>query len=138
MKWSELGRNGKPNKPRKGRLEKSVMAAVLAYLELRADTFGWRANVSAGVLPSGQFARSNMRGVSDWIGLQAPAGRLIAVECKREKGGGLSIDQLRFRDNVVKHGGLFVEARSVEDVARALGPCTASVAKILPARVIHR
>jgi hypothetical protein len=120
------------------RRESVVKAAVHAYLSLRTDVFFWRANVSAGVAPSGIFVRSGEPGQGDFIGLQAPEGRFFGVETKRERGGKLSDDQIRWGANIVSHGGLYIVATSVGDVEKALGIVRAHVVKQRPMRVIHR
>jgi hypothetical protein len=79
-----------------------------------------------------------MRGVCDIIGVQAPAGVMVGIEVKREHGGGLSPDQVLFRDNLLAHGGVHCLARSVEDVATVLGPPLAHVAKKRRTRVVPR
>lgn len=142
------------------RRESQVMAGVLAYLDTRNDLFYWRQNVAAGIASSGQFMRVGVRGVSDIIGLQArrkdpevwhsggsgswmvesnnPIGRFVAIEVKRERGGTQSDDQKRFQDNVEAHGGLYVLARSVEDVQKALGPERFHIVKQRRVRAIPR
>lgn len=120
------------------RRESLVAAGVHAYLKTRTDVFFWRANTGAGIAPSGQFMRSGLKGQGDFLGLQAPEGRFIGIECKRERGGKLSRDQERFLENVRRHGGIAIVARSVDDVAIALGVVRAYVQKALPEMVIPR
>ena len=61
--------------------------------------------------------------------MQSPSGRVVGIEVKREKGGKVSPDQRWWGGSVTTHGGLYVVARSVEDVREALGEPTARVAK---------
>lgn len=49
-------------------------------------------------------------GQADVQGIQAPAGRGVAIEVKTDDGR-LSTDQERWRDMWVKHGGLYVLAK---------------------------
>lgn len=120
------------------RRESVVSAGVHGYLETRTDVFFWRANTGAGIAPSGQFVRSGLKGQGDYLGLQAPEGRFISIECKRERGGKESPDQQRFRENVIRHGGIAVVVRSVDEVAAALGPVRAHVVKLHREMVIPR
>lgn len=129
------------------RRESAVMAGVQAYLETRTDVFMWRNN-SGGAWLGGAFMKFGKRGSGDWLGLQAVGlpfpnmhmllGRFVAIECKRERGGAQTADQKRFQRNVELFGGLYILARSVDDVAQALGPCTMRIQKELYQRVIPR
>lgn len=123
----------------KGRLERDVQAGVIAYLELRTDFFFWRANISAGVAPSGRFMKSGGKsGAPDIQGIQWPSGRFIGIELKREVGGTVSDDQERWGKNCTNHGGLYVVARSIKEVEIALGPALACIPKLNRKRVYHR
>lgn len=124
--------------PKTNRRESLVKAACNAYLDMRRDFFSWTQNTSAGIAPSGIFMRSNMRGVADRIGLQAPTGRFVAVEYKRERGGVHNDDQKRFMRNVRAHGGVYLLVRSVEELAEGLGSENAHVVTERPLRVIAR
>lgn len=133
----------------KGRKESAVAAAVRAYLSMRTDCFYWRSSVGGAHL-NGFFVRFNEPGVGDFIGVQAQRvsyppgaqmpliGRFFAVETKREVGGKQSEAQARFQRNVEAHGGLYVLARSVEDVHQALGTPQVYVVKERRKRVIPR
>lgn len=127
------------------RKEAAVKAGVQAYLDTRSDFFYWRQNTSAGFAPSGQFMRSNLSGVSDFVGLQATlvtesfmVGRFVGIECKREWGGEQSEDQKKFQRNIERHGGLYVLASSVKDVELALGPVRVFIVKEKKKRVVPR
>ena len=122
----------------KGRLEREVQVGVMAYLATRTDVFWWRANTQAGFAPSGQFMRSGVKGQPDLFCVQAPAGRLIGIELKREKGGRVSPDQERFAANLIAHGGVYCVARGTEDVERVLGSVRAHVVRVGGKRVIRR
>lgn len=65
----------------------------------------------------GKPFKSGLTGSSDI--LACIHGRFVAVEVKTGTGT-LSTAQRRFRDAVLRSGGVFVEARSVEDVVAAL------------------
>lgn len=63
--------------------------------------------------------RFGIPGETDLQGIIAPWGRLLAIEVKTGSGR-LSKDQARFRNMIEKFGGLYVEARSVEDALQAV------------------
>lgn len=127
------------------RKEAQVKAGVQAYLDTRTDLFFWRENTVAGFSPSGNYIRSNMRGAADFIGVQARVtglgmeyGLFVAIEVKREKGGKQTEEQILFQKNVEAHGGRYVLARSVDEVAQALGPVFVNVKKARKMRVVPR
>ncbi len=117
------------------------MAGIIDFLEFRKDLFFWRANTSAGKAQSGLFMRSGKKGQADIQGVQAIAlpgtpekdwilGRFFGIEAKRERGGKVSLDQERWGQAVVNHGGLYIVARSVEEVEAALGREQAVIPKV--------
>lgn len=128
----------KPKKP-KGRRESEVQAGIMAYLDIRPDVWAWRVNVGGAFL-HGFFVKFGVKGAPDIHGLQAPEGRFFVVECKREKGGGLSEDQKRWRHNFIAAGGLYIgPARGVEIVEKGLGPIRARFRKLpMRRRAIRR
>lgn len=65
---------------------------------------------------NGNPFKAGLTGSSDIIGCLVPSGRFVAVECKTGAGK-LSTPQRRFRDAVHRAGGIFLEARSVDDLA---------------------
>ena len=65
----------------------------------------------------GKPFKSGLTGSSDI--LACIKGRFVGIECKTGKGS-LSTPQRRFRDAVQRHGGIFIEARSVADVTTTL------------------
>lgn len=65
----------------------------------------------------GKPFKSGLTGSSDI--LACIKGRFIGIECKTGKGS-LSTPQRRFRDAVHRHGGIFIEARSVDQVMDTL------------------
>lgn len=107
-----------------GPRESAVVAAVLAYLTCRGDVIAWRNNTGAYSPRPGQWIRFGHEGSGDIIGLIAPSGRFLSIECKRPKGARLSAAQERHRDQVLAAGGIYILARSVDDVERALPSVT--------------
>jgi hypothetical protein len=106
-------------------LEKDVLASCLALLRL-AGVFCWRNNSGAFALGEGKgrrFFRAGLVGSSDILGILAPSGKLLAVECKRP-GGRVSEAQRHFLDAVTAAGGLalvIADARDLEAALRAEG-----------------
>lgn len=119
------------------RRENAVSAGVHAYLDMRTDVYFWR-NQTGGAKFNDFFVKFGINGAADFIGVQAPSGRFFGVECKREKGGKVSDDQIRWGANLIAHGGLYIVATDVDTVAKALGPVRAHVVKFSSPRVVHR
>lgn len=120
----------------KGRRESEVQAGVTAYLNTRTDCYWWRQNTGAARF-NDFFVRFGIKGASDFIGVQARLqshGRMFAIETKREIGGELSEDQELFRDNIQRFGGLYVVARSVDEVQLALGEPQVRLTKVMKTR----
>ena len=68
----------------------------------------------------GRFIKFGWKGCSDILG-QLKDGRLLAVECKRLKGGKLTDEQTFFLERVRQHGGVSFVAASLHDVLNNLG-----------------
>ena len=100
--------------------ECDVLKAVLATLELHPRV-SWAARINSGAfVVEGRFIKAAFKGCSDILGmLKVPRGVLLSVECKSSTGK-LSADQAAFRDAVLKDGGMWILARSVDDVMQAL------------------
>jgi len=120
----------------KGRLERQVQTGVLAYLSIRKDIIFWRQNVGA-VKFDDFFVRFGLRGAADIQGIQGPTGRFFGIECKREIGGKVSQEQENWGQNVENAGGLYIVARSVEAVEKALGPEQVRVVKLATRKRIY-
>lgn len=89
---------------------------MLQYLERRGDVAAWRNNT--GAYKKGRaFIRYGYPGSPDIIGVWR--GRFLGIEMKSDKGQ-LSPDQIAFKADIEAAGGLYIEARSVEDVERVL------------------
>lgn len=78
----------------------------------------WRQN-AGGVMVGNQFVRFGLKGESDLQGLMAPNGRFLAIEGKAGKDR-MSPAQLTFKAMIEGFGGLFIEARSAEQVVEIL------------------
>lgn len=97
--------------------EALIQRCILAELQ-RRGIFVWRANSGQARTATGGFMRFNVEGCADLIGV-LPGGRFLAVEIKSPKGR-QSEAQRMFQERVTRSGGLYVLARSVEDVLTAL------------------
>lgn len=98
----------------------ALVNRILLRFSLRPDLTLWKLNTGVGKpLHSDRVVRFGIKGGTDIIGIIKPSGRWIAIECKTGSGK-LEQDQETFRDVVIAHGALYVEARCLEDVQVAL------------------
>ncbi len=111
------------------RLENSVQASVIAYLCFRPDFMFFRNNVGGFAPKSGGFIKYGAVGSADIIGVLAPLGTFVAIECKRSVGGVLTDDQRVWGENVMAHGGMYVVANDLQVVIDALGEASTRVVK---------
>jgi len=94
--------------------ERDVLRACLDYLNSKGYRSFFRVNNGAWKTERGGFVRStNRKGVADIIGVHN--GRAYAIEVKSDTGR-MSGDQTYFMDNWQSAGGVYVLARSVEDL----------------------
>jgi hypothetical protein len=97
--------------------ESAVLRSCEEYLELRRHLVH-RVNCGAVKTKDGKFIRfSDKPGWADLSGITFD-GKPLAVECKSEKGR-LSRHQEIFRAAWIARGGVYVLARSVEDLQEA-------------------
>lgn len=105
-------------------LEKHIQKQILDYLSYRPGKF-WRQNTGAfkgkytskrtGVTKS-RFVQFSISGAADITGVKD--GRRIEIEVKRPKKD-QSPEQIAFQELIESQGGLYVLARSLEDVRKA-------------------
>ena len=102
------------------RKESEIQKAILDYLHLQR-VVAWRSNQIPAPSPDGKFRRfAGRRGVADVIGIMPDgSGRLLAIEVKSEKGR-ISPEQAEFGKDVLKAKGVYIVARSLDDVIQAL------------------
>ncbi len=105
-----------------GYTETRLVAECLAYLRARGVPC-WRQNTGAAVArsPGGRqrFVRFGVPGVSDILGILAPRGRWLAVECKLP-GGHVTPGQQAFLETVRKCGGVALLVTSVAELHERL------------------
>lgn len=98
--------------------ESSVKAACMAWLA-RQQVFAYRNNTGA-YKAEGRYIRYGHPGSADIIGLTKRTGRFLAIETKSSTGT-QNDDQIAFMRNVRASGGLYIIARSLEDLEEKKG-----------------
>jgi hypothetical protein len=94
--------------------ESYIQKNILAYLSLR-NIWAWRSNNLA--VPGRRFIGEP--GLPDIVGM-LPGGRFLGIEVKT-KTGKQSDDQKAFQARCEKEGGLYILARSLDDVMEVIG-----------------
>ena len=98
--------------------EDIVLKQCLSYLQ-HIGLYVWRNNTGAMKMPSGRFVHYGKCGSSDIIGITKD-GRFLAVECKRNKGGVVSAEQVHFLSTIKRNGGVAIVASSLEQLIEEL------------------
>ena len=106
----------KPRKRRGKQKEGAVVNACIRWL-YAYGCYVWRNNTGSYKTESGQHVSYGKKGSADIIGIM-PDGRFIAIECKYGKND-LSACQEEFRDRILEKGGVFITARSIDDLEAA-------------------
>lgn len=109
-------RPGPKKKPQKQN-EGQVVNACMRWL-FHHGVYCWRNNT--GKLPdkSGRWVSFGCRGSADILGVVN--GKFIAVECKAGRND-LSAEQKLWRDRVQEKGGIYILARSTDDLEERAG-----------------
>jgi len=99
--------------------ETDLVKSIERQLQYHAnDVMAWRQNTGGAKFKKkggGEyFVRFGFQGISDIIGLIAPHGRFVGIECKVGKNK-MTEQQLLFGYGILKRGGIFIEARQPED-----------------------
>ena len=97
--------------------ESAIVAQCLEWLALRR-IFAWRNNTGSATV-DGRFIRYGHPGSGDILGV-LPDGRFLSVECKTATGRQSKAQKL-FQKMVESRGGVYVLARSSDDLERAIG-----------------
>lgn len=94
----------------------NLISSILVELSKRNDVRVWRNETGkARTLDGARIISYGLKGSADIMGLIGPDGRLLCVECKVGRDQ-QRIEQQRFQEMVERLGGLYILARSVEDV----------------------
>ena len=102
--------------------EKQIQAIILDYLRLR-KVFCWRQSSGAFKTEAGGFYHIGVVGAPDIFAVKKTAlgnlmcGQVYGIEVKSEKGV-LSDNQKNFQLDFEKAGGIYIIARSIEDVQK--------------------
>ena len=100
-------------------IESDIQALILIYVTGLPNSYLWRQN--SGVFHDSEGVRrirACPAGTPDIIGMIN--GRFVGIECKRAKGGKVLKSQEDCERNIKRGNGLYIIARSVEDVQDAL------------------
>jgi len=98
--------------------ERQVLNAILRKFGTRPDMRLWRANAGAARIGR-RFIRFGVPGQADLSGILRD-GRRLEIEVKSPTGR-QTPDQRAFQALIERFGGVYVLARAVEDVCRAIG-----------------
>lgn len=97
--------------------EREIQLAILRQFGTRPDLRLWRANT--GVARIGRrVVRFGVPGQADITGI-LPGGRRLEIEIKSSTGR-QTADQVNFQRMIERFGGLYILARSIEDVQKAI------------------
>lgn len=99
--------------------EAEIQREILATFGARPDLRLWRANTGKAMNPSGRMVQFGVPGQPDLMGLRLPHGQLIGIEVKSATGKQRP-DQKAFQTMMERFGGLYILARSVDDVRKFL------------------
>ena len=99
--------------------ETRLMLLILARLQQLPQSYFFRANTGAARVAGGRVVRFGEKGQADIIGVLC--GRFVGVETKT-KSGRLSKDQQIWGERVITAGGVYIVAKSLDDVMSALLP----------------
>lgn len=101
-------------KPLDTKSEHQIQNEILATFGARKDMRIWRQNTGAALTKNG-MVRFGVPGQADITGLLIPSGRRIEIEVKDAKGRQRE-SQIKFQSMIEKSGGIYILARSVDDV----------------------
>lgn len=97
----------------------NLVKAILLAVGSRPDCRVWRQEVGLyRVGPSLTLVKIGVPGMADIGGIYR-GGRVLQIEVKTGRSR-LSHQQIRWRDMILGFGGIYVEARSVDDAVKAL------------------
>jgi hypothetical protein len=99
--------------------EAKLVNEILIEFGARKNMRIWRVNTGAAKRPGGGLVRFGTPGDPDIMGILAPGGRTICIECKAEDGR-LSAAQVRRLAMMREFGALVIVARTIEDVEQGL------------------
>lgn len=95
--------------------EKKVQNQILLEFGCKPYLRIWRHNVGVAVAED-RMVRFGQKGHADISGIIYPNGRRLEIEVKKPKGGRQKESQKKFQAMIEKFGGVYILARSVQDV----------------------
>lgn len=98
--------------------EAALIRAVQVTFGARPNLRIWRNNTGAFGTED-RFVRFGLEGSADFLGILGPSGRFLAIECKSPSGRQTD-QQKAFQAMVERFGGVYILARSTDDVEAAL------------------
>lgn len=100
--------------------ESKIQADILkALTKFQPHIRFWRNNVGAFKNENGRLIRFGLVGSADIQGIISPNGKMLCIECKT-KIGKQREEQKRYEKMITEMGGIYILARSVEDVIKPL------------------
>jgi len=105
--------------PSRSAAHTALVADIMLAFGARSDLRLWQQNTGAAITQKGALVRFGVKGQADISGLRRPTGQRIEIEVKTGSAT-TSAAQRKYRAMIEAMGGLYVVARSVDDVARAL------------------
>lgn len=109
----------KPTIPCEDVLEKVVLSDCMGWLKKRRIVCD-RNNVGMFTVPGSGMCRFGIKFGGDIMGC-LPNGRHYEVECKRGRGGTLSVGQQGRRKKVLMNNGVYLVVHSVEELELLMG-----------------
>lgn len=97
-----------------------LVRRILAEIGARKDLRVWKANTGA-VKTDGRFIRFGLPGMADITGILA-GGRRLEIEVKTGSAR-QTTQQKNFQEMIEHFGGIYILARSVDDVTTVLNTC---------------
>lgn len=108
---------------------KAVASQPVKEHDVKAEVAEWAKSstlvarlgrIQSGLIKSGgRWIHMAPKGTPDFLGL-CTHGRILAIECKRPKGGKETADQTAYLDDVRKFGGVAITATCAVDCQNAL------------------
>lgn len=111
--------------------ESEIQVAIMQALAGAPRIRFWRNNTGSLEDRNGRRVNFGLVGSADLLGILAPEGRLLAIECKSPTGR-QSPAQVAFGTMIERFGGVYILARSVADVLETLHPWLTDTSKPLP------
>lgn len=95
--------------------ESRVLEDCLDWLK-RNRIWARRMNVGKGTLGRTGFFTYGIVGSADITGILRNGGQRLEIECKAGKGGRLSLDQQKFRQDIIENNGVYLIVHGVSEL----------------------